>query len=74
MATDKEPETNGDWIVKLERRSDGRIYFYDRHGNQNARRTSAYRMDETTAKQLADAIARQHKTMTASAMRYDAVK
>ena len=70
----EETVTNGDWIVKLERRSDGKIYFYYRHGSQNARRSSALRMDETTAKQLADAIARQHKTLTAYAMRYDAVK
>ena len=70
----EETVTNEDWIVKLERRADGKIYFYARHGNQNARRSSALRMDETTAKQLADAIARQHKTLTAYAMRYDAVK
>ena len=70
----EETVTNGEWIVKLERRSDGKIYLYDRHGNPNARRSSALRMDETTAKQLADAIAGQHKTLTAYAMRYDAVK
>ena len=60
-----------DWIVRLERRRDGKMYFYGKDGNCNARRSSSMLLTKEVAKQFAHAIAVGHKDFTARAMRYD---
>lgn len=58
-----------DWIVRFERKADGKIYFFDRHASVNARMSSAMKMTRAVAVQFARAIRSQHPTLSAHAMR-----
>ena len=66
------PEASeSDWIVRIERRRDGKRYFFRYDGCTTARHESSMRMSKDIAIQLAHAIATQHPDFTARACRYD---
>ena len=69
MTDQKSDET--DWIVRIERRRDGKHYFFRHDGNTTARYESSMRLPKEIALQLAHAIATQHKDFTARACRFD---
>ena len=58
------------WIVKFRRKRDGKHYFYRHDGCLTARMESSMLLDETTAKQLAAAITKQHPDFSATARKY----
>ena len=60
-----------EWIVRLQRRRDGKRYFFRHDGCTTARIESSMLMTKDVAAQLAHAIASQHPDFTARAMRYD---
>ena len=69
MPNPSKPES--DWIVRIERRRDGKRYFFRHDGNTTARYESSMRLPKEIALQLANAIATQHKDFTARACRFD---
>lgn len=69
MPNSSKPES--DWIVRIERRRDGKRYFFRHDGNTTARYESSMRLPKEIALQLAHAIATQHKDFTARACRFD---
>ena len=60
-----------DWIVRLQRRRDGKRYFFRHDGCTTARIESSILLTKDVAIQLANAISSQHKDFSARAMRYD---
>ena len=62
---------DNDWIVRIERRRDGKRYFYRHDGNTTARHESSMRLTKEVAVQLAHANTANHKDFTARACRYD---
>ena len=59
------------WIVRIERRRDGKRYFFRHDGNTTARYESSMQLPKEIALQLAHAIASQHPDFTARACRFD---
>lgn len=62
----------GNWIMRLKRRRDGKKYYYRHDYCTTARKESSLRMNEATAKKLADAITKHHPDFYAWAVPYDA--
>lgn len=60
-----------DWIIRIERRRDGKRYFFRYDGCTTARYESSMRMSKDVALQFAHAIASQHPDFTARACRFD---
>lgn len=62
--------SENNWIVRVERRSDGRIFYIDNGGENNPRYSDAQKFSYSVAVQLAKAIREQHKVFTAHASRF----
>ena len=58
------------WIVRVKRRSDGRIFYIDKGGDNNPRYSEANKFSYSVAVQLAKAIREQNKVYTANASRF----
>ena len=62
--------SDNNWIVRIERRSDGRIFYFDKGGENNPRYSEAQKFSYSVAVQLAKAIREQSKVFTAHASRF----
>lgn len=62
--------TENNWIVRVERRSDGRIFYIDKGGDNNPRYSEANKFSYSVAVQYAKAIREQSKVFTAHASRF----
>ena len=63
-------QDQGLWVVKCTRRRDGKHYYFRHDCARTARRESSMLLDECVARQLAEAIRRQHPDFTARAVPY----
>lgn len=66
----KAEECGGEYILKISRRNDGKLYYYRHDGCLTARRISSWRLDKPTAQQLAAAIRKNNNDFTARAVPY----